>query len=52
MSIIGKKNQNMGRLFSSDVNIFVNLCEQEKCEKFGQFSGTNILEVISFNFDV
>ena len=47
----------MGRLFLWDLNIFVILCEreEEKCEKIGQFSGTNIsrtTKAISFNFDM
>ena len=32
----------MRRLFSHDINIFVVLYKEEKCEKIGQYSVTNI----------
>ena len=28
-----ERNQNMGRLFLCDLNVFVILCEEEKCEE-------------------
>ena len=41
--------------FLCDLNIFVNLCEEEKCEENQAILGTNIsrsAEAISFNFDM
>ena len=52
MSIIGVPNLK-DRNTKGNLNIFVNLCKEEKCEKIWQFSGTNMLrntKAISFNF--
>ena len=51
-----ERNRNMGRLFLSDLNVFVILCEEEETrEENRQYLRSNIsrtAEAISFNFDM
>ena len=45
----------MGSLFLCNLNVFVILCEEEKCEENWAILGTNIsrtAKVISFKFDM